>query len=607
MRTWAVNRVAHPLLGALLLAFACASISYSQTPTKKDEPPTVKKDEPTPGKKDAPVAKKDALAKKAPPPKKEVAAPAPEKAWLKNDAWKGIPTTPLEPGEIDRMLEKEFKNAKVVPSAIINDEQFLRRVRLDLTGQLPTTVEIEQFLADKATDKRSKLIDKLLETDEYARHWARYWRDTVAAVEATFGDPHVPAFEDWLYEEFKQGRKWDEIVRAMLTAEGQLQRDDKEKAKKGAVFFLGRFNGPDGDIFRTAETARLFLGIQIQCAQCHDDRRTKIWHQVQFHELAGFFSRMTVGGSSGQLIKLGTKNFGEHTMPGKEADKQFITYPRFLDGKAPATTTGDADRRKALADYLTSPDNYWFSAAFANRMSAEMLGQSFFERVDDLSPKSDLVDPAVINRMAASFKGSNYDIKSLLRAIANSQAYQREVRLGDSLNTHLQFAAAFPTRLRADVLWQALSRVLVLMPTDDVRKKPFRTEFEFDPSLKSDEIYGSVGQALWMLNSQLVNDRIKFSDVRLPPAPKKNKDNQQPTELGPKPTLVKQLLTKHPSDNPAAVRDLYLQTLARKPTDKELQINLDFIKEIKQPATRNEAFEDIFKVLINSTEFQRKR
>jgi hypothetical protein len=244
---------------------------------------------------------------------KPVAAPAPAEALLKSDAWRDIPKTPLRSGEIDELLAKEFQARKIVPGPLATDEQFVRRVRLDLTGQLPTPAEIEQFSASAAPDKRAKLIDRLIGSDEYARHWARYWRETVTAVEAPFGDAHVPAFEDWLCEQFKQNRNWGEIVRALLTAEGSLKKG--EAGPSGALFFLGRHSGADGDIARTAETARIFLGIQIQCAQCHNDRRTKIWHQVQFHELAGFFARMTVGGSSGQLIKVGSKKNGEHEMP----------------------------------------------------------------------------------------------------------------------------------------------------------------------------------------------------------------------------------------------------------------------------------------------------
>jgi hypothetical protein len=575
-------------LGALLVLTAAGSVSYSQA-EKKDQPK---------GKKAA-----------APPVKKEVAKPAPPEALLRHDAWEGVPTTPLQPGEFDRLLDKEFAAGKLVPAPPAADEQFLRRVRLDLTGQLPAAAEVEQFLADESPDKRAKLIDRLLETDEYARHWARYWRDAVTAVEAPFGAAHVPAFEDWLTEQFKQNRNWGEVVRAMLTAEGSLKKDDPDRAKHGAVFFLGRFSDADGNIQRTAETSRLFLGIQIQCAQCHADRRTKIWHQVQFHELAGFFARMGVTGSNGSLIRLTVKPNGEHLMPGKEPNTQFVTYPRFLDGRAPPGNASDADRRKALADFVTSPDNYWFSATFANRMCAELLGQSFYERVDDLSPKAEVVFPPVITRLAAAFKGSGYDVKGLLRAVANSRAYQRQVRLGGAVNAHLLFAAVYPNRLRADVLWDALSRVLVKMPgLETPGTNVFRSEFGFDPSVKPDEVAGSIGQALWLLNSQVVNDRVKVGDVRPPPPPKKDANPKGPPAAPvPEPTLLKQLVAKHGADDAAVIRDLYLHVLARKPTDRELQINVRYVKETTAAATRNEALEDVFKVLINSTEFQRRR
>jgi hypothetical protein len=238
-------------------------------------------------------------------------------------------------------------------------------------------------------------------------------------------------------------------------------------------------------------------------------------------------------------------------------------------------------------------------------MASEMLGQPFFERVDDQSPKSEIVHPAVINRMAAAFKGSNYDIKALLRTLTNSQAYQRQTRLGDALNSHLQFAAVYPVRLRASVLWDALARVLVRMPTTERQTLAFLSEFLFDPSAKADEVAGSIGQALWLLNSDVVNERTKVGNVQLPPIPKK--DGKGPSVSPPEPTLLKQLLAKHGADDSAIIRDLFGQTLARKPTDGEMRITLEYIKETKLPSTREQALEDIFKALINGTEFQRRR
>jgi hypothetical protein len=557
-------------LGIVLLALGFGSRGWSQGPGKSDPPP-----------------------------------PIPPESLLKSDVWKDAPRTPLQPGEIDRLLEKEFAARRITPAPLTSDEQFLRRVRLDLTGQLPTVAEIEQFAADKDPAKRAKLVDKLLDSDEYARHWARYWREVVMAVEAPFGDAHAPAFEKWLFEQLKQNRGWGDIVRDLVTAQGFLRKNPKADEKQTpAVFFLGRHNGVDGDIDRAAETSRLFLGIQLQCAQCHNDRRTRIWKQFQFHELSGFYSRMAVGGSNGEFIKVESKNNGEHKMPSKDAKPPTLTLPRFLDGKAPAPNASDKDRRQALADYLTDKDNYWFAAAYVNRMWSELLGQAFYERVDDLSPKSEVLFPSVASRLAASFSGSNYDGKALLRAIVNSQAYQRKTRLGDSITQHLQFAAVFPTRVDAEVLWQALSRPLVRMPTDQSTLPAFRAEFAFDPSLKADEVVSTIGQALWLLNSTTVNDRVKVGDIRTVQRP----DLKKPPTTSTDPSLLKQLLAKHGEDDPAVVRGLYLQTLARKPTDKELDLCMQYIQETKAAkGTRNEALEDVLKALINTAEFQRKR
>jgi hypothetical protein len=545
---------------------------------------------------------------------KRVAPAAPPEAWLRYDSWQGVPRTPLQPGEIDQLLDRERKTSKNKLSPATTDEQFLRRIRLDLTGQLPTVDEIEAFRADKDPAKRSTWVDKLQATEEYARHWARYWRHTVTAVEAPFGNAHEPAFEDWLFDQFKQNKSWGEIVRAKITATGSLKKSEKDQ--NGAVFFLGRHNGVDGDIDRAAETSRLFLGIQLQCAQCHNDRRMKLWKQVQFHELAGFFARMTVGGSSGELIKVGAKKLGEHKMPTKEPSQFFLTPPRFLDGKAPAPDTDDAARRQALADFLTAADNYWFSAAFVNRMWTELLGQGFFERIDDLSPKSAVVHPATLARLAAAFQGSGYDTKALIRGIVNSQAYQRQVRLGEAIDQHLNFTAVFPARLRSEVLWKDLDCVLGHMSDNLLQRKAFSAEFEFDPSLKADEVQGSIAQALWLLNNPLLNDRLKVQDLRtpLPNPPAQGKGSPKGKAKGaaglvpPEPTYLKKLLAKHAGDDAGAVRRLYLHTLSRRPTERELESCLQFVQEAqKEPQTRNEAFEDLFRGLINTAEFQRRR
>ncbi len=546
-----------------------------------------------------PNKQKNSAGKKA-PPAKPVAPPPPRSALLTEEAWQKAPLTPLQAGEIDELVAKEQQAAKVEPAPLTSDEQFIRRVALDLNGQLPLPADINEFVADPDPQKRAKLIDKLLASDEYARHWARYWRDVIAArIADRRGLALSRAFEDWLFGQLKSNRGWDKIARAMIAAEGTCRFDDD--GEKGALFFLASHFGPDAANEQAAETSRIFLGIQIQCAQCHDHPSDQ-WKRVQFHELAGYFARVRerpVKGDKGRPagVELFSLPRGEHEMPSMEDPKKtFITYPRFLDGKAPNRNLGDKERRRALADAIVNKNNYWFAGAYVNRLWGELMGQSFYQPVDDMGPHKEAVFASVLTRLTGAFRGTDYDIKGLFRAIMNSQTYQRQIRLGESSDQHLHFAAVYPTRLRADALWDALVGVLgnLGVPRDDKKPRPgavfgvrpgleglFKVEFSFDPSLKADEVEGSIPQALLMMNNPVINQRIGARGTNL---------------LG-------RILTAYPQ-NDDALQMVYLRTLARKPTDRELQKCRAYIQKTSK---RAEAFEDILWALLNSTEFQTKR
>lgn len=527
---------------------------------------------------------------------KPVAPLPPRSALLTEEDWQRAPLTPLEPGEIDQLVAKELQESKITPAPLTTDEQFIRRVYLDLTGELPVPADVEEFVASSDPQKRSHLIDQLLASDEYAQHWSRYWREVVTARLVDNRPGLSRGFEEWMFEQLKSNRSWGQIATAIITAQGQIRFDELEK--NGAVYFLAAHRGTDADNERAAETSRVFMGIQIQCAQCHDHPFDQ-WKRVQFHELAGYFARMRERPVRSEEDKKKVIGFelvsaprGEHEMPSKEDPKKtFITYPRFLDGYGPPASAGDQERRRVLARQIVSRGNYWFAGAYVNRIWGVLMGQSFYEPVDDMGPKKEAVFPAVLTRLTGVFRGDNYDVKQLLRDIMNSDTYQRQIRLGEGGEQHLHFAAAYPTRLSADALWESLVNVLGRLgppPREKIKARQpqgleafFKTEFSNDPSLKADEVEGSVAQALLLMNNTQLNQKMKAQGSNL---------------LG-------RILKAYP-DDADALRMLYLRTLARKPTERELSRCRQYIVTAN---SRAEGYEDILWALLNSTEFQTKR
>jgi hypothetical protein len=529
---------------------------------------------------------------------------------LSAEPWRGVPIAPLSPAELDKLVAAQLREDNIKPAARTTDEAFLRRVTLDLTGKLPSPTELTDFVTDCDPTKRSRVIDKLLASDAYASHSAKYWRDVITAK---YTDRRamgmVPAFEKWLTEQFKANKSWGDIAWSMLTAEGSVPyggpNDGSVKDANPAATFLLAHLGDDQAEERAAETSRVFLGIQIQCAQCHDHPFDE-WKQRQFHEFASYFSNIRTRQSrpdDGPRRLEMVVQYREHRLPDKnDPTKGTTVRPRFLTGAPPEARRNDRDLRAALADAVTGPENFWFAAAFVNRTWAEMLGQGFFPTVDDMGPGKDAYMPDVLIRLAASFRATDYDIKQLLRTICNSDAYQRQIRPGSSADEHLHFAAAYPTRLPAEALWQSLTNVLgnIGAPSGPFgfRGPPpgapafgrfgrpslestFVNEFKFDPSLKADEVEGSIPQALILMNNRDINQSIQARSSN----------------------LLSGVLKKYSKDEDA-IRALYFKAFARKPTDHELSKAAAYVHKVGK---RDEAFEDLLWALLNSTEFQTKR
>ena len=350
-----------------------------------------------------------------------------------------------------------------------DDETYLRRVSMDLIGIPPTPAEITAFALDPSPDKRAKAVDRLLARPEFGQNWGRYWRDVILYRRA---DDRAllasGAIADYLTEQFNKNTPWDQIARSFITATG----DVRENGATGIV--MAQF-GATPDI--TAEVSRIFMAIQIQCAQCHD-HPTDRWKRTQFHELAAFFPRIAL-----RPVKLADKQkrsfdvIGldrerpakvknamiprgslEHYMPDLKnptAKGTLMTPVFFVTGQKLPPGTPDAERRATIARWITSPRDEWFAKAFVNRIWSEMVGEGFYEPVDDIGPDRNCNAPQTLDYLAKQFVAHQYDVKWLYRTIIATASYQL-----DSRSRHLPgetpFLANCPQLLRADEVFDAL-------------------------------------------------------------------------------------------------------------------------------------------------------
>lgn len=487
--------------------------------------------------------------------------------------------------DLDSLFASELRGT---PGPRLDDEAFLRRVTLDLVGRQPTSEELVEFRHDAGVDKRTRNIDRLLESKEFGRNWANYWSDAVSyrvpPPELTFLS--YKPFKAWLADKLNASTPWDEIVRDLVTADGTIKENP-------AVTFVGYHRGNPARL--AAETSRIFLGLQIQCAECHDHKFDH-WKRKQFHGLAAFFARTdgklgTVQDGSSTVVKDKTKGEYEMPHPADPRKKGTVMKPTFLDASGLDLDAGDTERREFLAWELTRPENPWFAKAYVNRLWARLLGRGFYEPVDNMADYVPHLWPKTHQALAGRFAASKFDIKGFFRVVMNSAAYQRARPLGDN--------SPPPAKLRGDEVFASLVNAIGLPNTTPPAVKatgqyrfpppPKSTselvcdKFGYDPSLTFEEVSRTLSQAMLLMNNEQVQKQINAD-------PKSN-------------TLLGKLLAKE-ADDKTAVSALFQEVLARKPTDKEVQIALEHIADIGQ---RGPAFEDILWGLINSAEFTTRR
>ena len=507
---------------------------------------------------------------------------------------------------LDELLDKALAAAKAPPVRRTTDEEFVRRVCLDATGKLPTAEQVKSFLNSKKPDKRSELIDWLLESPDFGQNLARYWRDAVAyhATNQQARFLTFPALEEWLAEQFNKNRPWDEIARSVITANGK-------PAENGpAVFLVAHADTGKVPAEEVAgEVSRIFMGVQIACAQCHD-HPSDVWKREQFHQFAAFFPGIRFNRRPAQPAdaEIFTQPRASHKLPdakdpakpGTEIEPKFFLASS--ETPVPKGLTAQ-QKREVAASYVTGQDNPWFAKAFVNHAWRQLMGEGFYNPVDDMGPSREAKYPELLDALADQFAKGGYDVKWLYRTILNTNGYQREGRATNTEAGRIAFASNCPSRLRADVIFDALDQALGLSQfargraaAEGVPKKAagplaqlagrgpralFNLLYGVDPAVPNDDVMGTIPQALMLMNGPIVNRAIRADRA----------------------TVLGKILADSSNDRDA-LEAVYLRVLARRPNDKERELCLAYIA---RTGNRREAFEDILWSLINSTEFLSRR
>lgn len=539
------------------------------------------------------------------------------------------PTSP-----IDAALESTWAERGITPAEPISDDAYLRRVSIDLIGRIPSIEELRAFQAESAPDRRARAVKQLLASPEHARHLARVWDRLLLGPEVKNKRVDRGALRRWLERRFADDAPWDVIVRDLVAAEGTTsvggsiadavvdaspERGAREKdlAINGAANFPLRYALAPQDM--AGRTSSLFLGVQIQCAQCHD-HKTEKWTRDDFRGMAASFAYFKPEPREREKKQVDVFEVKSIEKPARRLEKNADTSaytkvaPRALDG-TDLSKTGDP--RRALAAWITSPRNPWFAKAMVNRVFADLMGTGFIEPVDDLRPASEVVAPAVLDALASGFVDSRYDLDWLYATICTSKAYDRQTKPGPAREA--AFSHASLRALSADELLDS-----ILVATDgrgrlarEAPDKAARIEtrvrrsmgfvFDDDAESNADGYDGTLQQAFFSMNGAL-----PIAAASVAPG-----------------SLLEDLLAHR--DDAAIVDELYLRAFSRRPRaeetqralaalarDTEADPGLDRTKNKKAGVppralrssaddARERGFEDLFWALLNASELAFRR
>ncbi len=482
---------------------------------------------------------------------------------------------------IDEKVHAKLRQLQFLPAEEATDEEFVRRVYLDVIGLLPTVAETERFMGDKGAGKRARLIDELLERPEHARFWAMKWGDLLRVNAGLLGVGGVNKFHGWLVRSLAENVPYDRFARELLLADGSTLENP------AANYYRAAADGMDA----TETTAQIFLGVRIQCARCHNHPFER-WTQDNYYGMNAVFERVQrqAGGRAGEQI-VWTARRGEVVQPrtGKEMKP-------WAPNRGAMELGPEADRRAAFVEWLVQPTNAFFARVEANRIWAQVMGQGIVEPVDDFRDSNPPSNGELLEALAAEFVRGGFDRKRLLRTILNSGTYQASSRVHRFNQEDRQLFSRYRGRmLGAEQLLDAVCAVTGV--AEAYAGAPAGTLATQLPAPPANHIFLSafgqpprqtacacerptttqLGQALQLFNGPLLHAKLQAADNRW-----------------------RKLIAAGVADG-EIVTELYRTALSRKPTESELATATRYLAERK--GDRGGAMADVVWSVLNLDEF----
>ncbi len=501
---------------------------------------------------------------------------------------------------IDELVLAQLEQLQLMPSGQCSDQDFIRRAFLDTIGTMPTSDEVRKFLTDKNPDKRTKIIDELLEREEFVDYWTYRWADVFLVNGQLLRPDAVKAYYEWIRGSVEKNLPWDDMARQLVTAKGG-------STENGATNFYAVHQDPET---MAENVSQAFLSLSINCAKCHDHPLEK-WTNDQYYAFANIFSRVRAKGWGGD-----PRN-GDGARTVYVEPRGELIQPRTGEPQIPAPLDGDPidpeapdDRREALADWLTDPGNTYFSRAITNRIWAAFFGRGLVDPVDDLRASNPASNAPLLNALAEYLVENEFDLKSLMKAILQSETYQRggEV-LSENREDTKYYSRYFPRRLMAEVLYDGIVQATEV-PTD------YNMIVLRDGSAQKTEFYEEGTRALQLYDSAVKSYFLKTFGRNEREITCECERSNQPSmtqalhlsngdtlnlKLADEKSIVSRLL-KEEIDDAKRVDEAYLRTLSRFPTKGEKDGLLAMLAGAKKE-DRRAAFEDLFWALMTSREF----